>query len=311
MLENRSFDHLFGFFPGADGVPAHETNPLNTSDPQSPRVGVRKDPPYVLQCDPDHGTFATTAKIFGMAAALANNLTNATMAGFVEWEAHRNNTNTNYCEVLSAYRPREVSTLSWLASEFALFDRYFCSHPGPTWVNRMYGLTGACAGGTETGPWYNGTDELLFPQPTILDQLARAGKTVATYHQSSPWELYLASMLHNLEWHRSWSQFGADAKGGTLPNFSWVVPNCAFDFRTGLGANDMHPMHDVRLGEHFLADVYDTLRASPQWNRTLLLVTWDEHGGFADHVPPPAAPPPEPNMKVCTLSVVCLSLRHR
>ena len=83
----------------------------------------------------------------------------------------------------------------------------------------------------------------------------------------------------NLNPVRPISEFFNDAQGGTLPSFSIIDP----DF---LSADD-HPSHDVRLGQAFVASVYKALADSPQWKKTLLIITYDEHGGFYDHVPPP------------------------
>jgi phospholipase C len=86
-------------------------------------------------------------------------------------------------------------------------------------------------------------------------------------------------------------QFKADAAAGNLPNYSFIDPRY-YDF-FGVGATDQHPDHDVAAGEDFIRQVYEAVRSSPAWNETLLLITYDEHGGFFDHVPPPPAPNPD------------------
>ena len=74
---------------------------------------------------------------------------------------------------------------------------------------------------------------------------------------------------------------------GALPAFSWVNPRWFVNETTGEGASDQHPDHDVRMGEALLKEVYEDLRAAPTWNKTLFIITYDEHGGYYDHVPPP------------------------
>lgn len=87
-------------------------------------------------------------------------------------------------------------------------------------------------------------------------------------------------------------QFYRDAASGTLPNFSWINPRSGINVTSGIGSNDQHPDHDVNAGEQYYKDIYEALRASPLWNVTLFIVTFDEHGGFYDHVTPPENIPP-------------------
>lgn len=87
------------------------------------------------------------------------------------------------------------------------------------------------------------------------------------------------------------SRFRSDANANTLPAFSWMNPRWFVDPLTKEGSSDQHPVHDVRLGEALMKDVYETLRNSPSWNSTLFIITYDEHGGFYDHVTPPQGVP--------------------
>eukprot|EP00750_Incisomonas_marina_P028233 INCI6549.2.p1 GENE.INCI6549.2~~INCI6549.2.p1 ORF type:complete len:368 (-),score=37.68 INCI6549.2:982-2085(-) len=89
-----------------------------------------------------------------------------------------------------------------------------------------------------------------------------------------------------------WTSFFSDAATGNLPAFAWINPRSGVNVTTGEGSNDQHPDHDVALGEQLMKDIYEALRASPQWNETLFIITMDEHGGFWDHVPPPSGVPP-------------------
>ena len=77
-----------------------------------------------------------------------------------------------------------------------------------------------------------------------------------------------------------------------MPSFSWINPRSGINVTTGVDSNDQHPDHDVSAGEQFIKDIYEALRASPAWSETLFVVTYDEHGGFYDHVAPLKAPPP-------------------
>lgn len=89
--------------------------------------------------------------------------------------------------------------------------------------------------------------------------------------------------------------FYARVASGDLPNFTWINPRAGVDKATGEGSNDMHPDHDMRLGERLYKDIYEALRAGPAWNDTLFVLTFDEHGGFASHVPPPTNVPAPDN----------------
>jgi len=145
---------------------------------------------------------------------------------------------------------------------------------------------------TETGPWFQGKVGALFPQPTIFDQLTDKGLTWRNYFNDTPWELMIATLSHNPEHLLPVEQFYEDAKSGNLPNFAWINPRGGVDVARRQGCNDDHPDHDIALGEQYYKDIYEALRASPQWNETLFIITFDEHGGFYDHVPPPMNVPP-------------------
>eukprot|EP00026_Physarum_polycephalum_P003783 Phypoly_transcript_03797.p1 GENE.Phypoly_transcript_03797~~Phypoly_transcript_03797.p1 ORF type:complete len:683 (+),score=121.11 Phypoly_transcript_03797:78-2051(+) len=294
MEENRSFDHFFGWYPGVDGLTGEEYNLVNQSDPNSKKIFIDKLAQNVAPCDPDHSTPATTAKIFGIPDTMKNDTSDPTMSGFVEWEYIRGNENTNYCAVMSTFTPAELPVMSALASEFVLMDRFFCAHPGPTWPNRLFTLSGTSAGLTETGTWFEDKVGQLFPQPTIFDQVASEGLSWKQYFNDTPWELMLASLAHNPTFVQPMEQFYIDAATGNLPNFAWINPRSGINISLAQGSNDDHPDHDIALGEQFYKDIYEALRASPQWNETLFIITFDEHGGFYDHVPPPMnVPPPD------------------
>jgi phospholipase C len=292
MEENRSFDHMFGWYPGVNGLTGREWNPVDTTVPNSRRIYVDKLQPMIAPCDPDHGTTATTYKIFGAKAVERGDFTNASMIGFVEWEGHNGNANTNYCAVMSMLTPNHIPVLSSLAANFALMDHAFAAHAGPTWPNRLFMLSATSAGLTETGPWYRDQVGRLFPQKTIFDQLTEEGLTWRNYYNDTPWELFLSAIAHHPENLASMDQFFADARNGKLPAFSWINPRSGINVTLKLGSNDQHPDHDIALGEQYYKDIYEALRASPQWNQTLLVITYDEHGGYYDHVPTPLNVPP-------------------
>eukprot|EP01063_Lacrimia_lanifica_P004012 TRINITY_DN1223_c0_g8_i2.p1 TRINITY_DN1223_c0_g8~~TRINITY_DN1223_c0_g8_i2.p1 ORF type:complete len:626 (+),score=200.26 TRINITY_DN1223_c0_g8_i2:65-1942(+) len=282
MEENRSFDHMFGWRKGVNGVTGKETNPLDSFDPTAGSVRVSRNATQLAMCDPNHGLPGTTEKIFGKKNAAAKNFTEASMTGFVEVERHAQ----DYCQVMDLQTPESVPIMSSLADHFVLMDRFFASVPGPTWPNRMFMLAATSAGGTATGPWYREKGR-LFPQKTFFDQLTESNRTWRNYYNDTPWEMFMEGIANQPQHTVSMEEFWRDAREGTLPSFSWINPRSGINVTMGVGSNDQHPDHDVAAGEAYYKDVYEALRSSPSWNETLLVVTYDEHGGYWDHVPTP------------------------
>jgi phospholipase C len=126
-----------------------------------------------------------------------------------------------------------------------------------------------------------------LPQRSIYDALEDAGVSYRSYYEQISTALLFKKARSSpvVEHIKSMKHFYADAKAGTLPSFSWIDPQYFPMFCTP--ANDQHPSHSVAEGERLVKSVYEAVRASPQWNETLLIITYDEHGGFYDHVPTP------------------------
>mgnify|MGYP001560294631 FL=1 len=290
MEENRSFDNMLGYYPGTKhGLRGNESNPVNAFNATAGTVRVSPTAKFINECDPNHSLNATTYKIFGPVADTHQNFSDPTMSGFVQWEGivdGHNATDLHYCGVMEGFAPTSLPVMTTLASEFVLFDHFFASLPGPTWPNRLFFMAGTSAGLTETYPWYRDDVGRLFPMPTIFDQVAEAGGTFKIYYNDTPWELFVEAIAHHPEHTVPMDEFFADARRGTLPDFAYINPRSGINLTIMQGSNDQHPDHDVRAGEQYYKDIYEALRASPQWNETLFIVTYDEHGGFFDHVAP-------------------------
>jgi len=207
------------------------------------------------------------------------------MSGFLEFETHKHGIETSPT-VMQGFSPDRVPIMSTLAQEFAVFDRFFCSVPGPTWPNRLFQLMGTSQGDTKTSEWQENTT--LYDGRTVFDIVEETGHDWKFYYADAPLEMAMIEKLTLSPFKvHGWDRFKKDIADGDLPAFSWVNPRWFVNLTTFEGANDQHPDHDVRLGEALMKEVYEELRASPKWNSTLFIVTYDEHGGYYDHVTPP------------------------
>ncbi|KAL8140127.1 hypothetical protein V2J09_006148 [Rumex salicifolius] len=293
VMENRSFDHIIGWMkksinPRVNGVNGTECNPISTKpgSSQTDTVCVTDDAVYV-DPDPGHSFDAVTQQVFG-----SNSSSVPTMAGFVEQALSMSLNVTD--TVMKGFKPENVPVYSALVSEFAIFDRWFSSLPGPTQPNRLFVYSATSHGATS-----HVTKDLIFgyPQKTIFDSLNENHLDFAVYFESVPSVLFYRSLrqlkyVFNLK-PGGVSKFKADAANGELPPLSVIEPQY-FD-RGSSPANDDHPSHDVANGQRLVKEIYEALRASPQWNQSLLVITYDEHGGFYDHVQTPFLNVPNPD----------------
>jgi phospholipase C len=290
VMENRSFDHVLGWLkstrPDIDGLTGKESNRILVSDPASPEVFVSDDALFI-DSDPGHSIQAIREQIFGSNDSSAPPLMN----GFAQQAESMLEGMSK--TVMSGFKPEVVPTYTALANEFAVFDRWFASVPASTQPNRFY-----VHSATSHGASSNVRKDLIhgFPQKTIFDSLDENDLSFGIYYQNIPASLFFKSLRklkHAVKFHSYSLKFKRHAKLGKLPNYV-VIEQRYFDVEVS-PANDDHPSHDVALGQRFVKEVYETLRASPQWNEMALLITYDEHGGFYDHVPTPVSGVPNPD----------------
>eukprot|EP00742_Colponemidia_sp_Colp-10_P011982 GILJ01013389.1.p1 GENE.GILJ01013389.1~~GILJ01013389.1.p1 ORF type:complete len:569 (-),score=59.70 GILJ01013389.1:112-1818(-) len=210
------------------------------------------------------------------------------MNGFVQFEHKQGHTAANnYCDVMESFDPSKLPVFTALADNYVIMDRFFAAIPGPTNPNRQFHLSATSNGLTSTGPWYLNEPGRLFPQKTIFDQVKEVNGTWKLYYNDTPWEMYLESVAHNAEHTAPLSEFFYDCETGNLPDYAFINPRHGLNISEHAPANDQHPDHDMRAGEQYYKAVYEAIRASPQWEETLFVLTYDEHGGFHDHVLPP------------------------
>ncbi len=295
MLENRSFDHMLGSLaavdPRIDGVTAGFSNPDTTGAVVKPQPLA--DFQGQLDPDPDHHFPAVDLQIFGGDTSPGRT---ANMQGFVKSYFRQRGDVAHSQNILYYFAQPQLPVLTTLALEFAVFNRWFASIPGPTVCNRAFAHFGTSFGRVDMNPLY------ISPQfKNIYSRLIHANpKRTAKlyYYDSTSSTLEVVNLLQNQpELFGTYQQFLTDCKKGTLPDYSFVEPNYS-DHDSGGGeelANDQHPDHNVQAGELYIATVYNAIRQNPAlWESTALLVTYDEHGGIFDHVAPPACPPDTP-----------------
>ncbi len=292
MMENRSFDHMLGALKAKDarinGLTGNESNP----DTNGSIVKVQAAAKFQgeLKSDPDHHFPGVDLQIFGGAqddGRVAN------MQGFVKSYFTQTNNDVNLSHaIMNYFAPGQLPVLTELATEFAVFNGWFSSIPGPTICNRAFAHYGTSFGQVSMDIFY-----LLDPILSIYERMVNAGQTSKLYYydqQSSTMEV-VNLLKSEPQIFATFDQFLADCKSGTLPQYSFVEP-CYNDHPGDDGgqilASDQHPDHDVREGERYIAEVFNAIRTNPDlWQSTVLLIVYDEHGGLYDHVVPPTCTP--------------------
>jgi len=265
MMENRSFDHFLGSLKMEDpsssvvGLDGTESNPDGFNPPVSvfriPEVTV--DPPH--DWDESHRQWNQGA----------NN-------GFVsEQRAKFPGQPTAAREAMGYHTRDQLPVLYWLADHYTVCNNWFSSVMGPTWPNRFY-----LHCGTSNGERKNERHPELR---SIWNELHDRNISAVNYYSDMAWVwggLLRVSITDHID------KFFKAAKNGKLPAFSIVDP--------GYLTNSDHPAQDIGLGQALIASVYRALVDSPQWERTVLVITYDEHGGLYDHVPPPRTTDDDP-----------------
>lgn len=315
MMENRSFDNLLGFLyarenntpplrvlgrsvPGvpefdglSEGNPESEFwNPSNEDyftgkDPLKvfAKKGTTGTQPFLAPNHDPHEEFDhITYQIMGPAGS-----TRPKIKGFlVDYITTDPGNPKNAEQLMESYAPEQLSVLSGLAKNYAVSDRWFCSTPNQTLPNRAFVHAGTSMGRVNNQP------EPLYEAETIFEVLEDTGHSWRVYNDT-----FLMSLVR-LQFPELWDpllqrhfhamgEFEEDAAAGTLPEYSFIEPSFQIQ------PNDAHPPHDVCLGEQFLLRIWNAVSKGKDWSNTLLVITFDEHGGCYDHVEPPPAEPPD------------------
>jgi hypothetical protein len=286
MLENRSFDHalggLQGTIPGLDGVavPGARTNPGPGGRVAQEPVA---DPRFAL--DLPHEFEQVKKQAF----------TVPPMDGFVNEFAleHPGATATDQGQVMAYFSDGTLPALHALAKNFRVCNRWFSSMPGPTWPNRFFAHSGTSLGEVIMP---NGLSTIfnfrIYYQDTLYDRLSDAGVSWRIYHDGIPQSAVLVSQWKYLySRYSGMDEFFRDVKNeGRFPAYTFIEPRYF-----GSNQNDEHPPSDALRGDDLVARVYNAIRGNDAlWKSSLLVVLYDEHGGFYDHaLPPKNAEPPD------------------
>jgi phospholipase C len=305
MLENRSFDHMLGFLYADSGNKAPSGSAFEglTGSESNPDSAGKAVPVYQIKstttnayfmpgADPGEGYTATNSQLFNTTTAPVP--PTATNNGFVTdyvytlgWQSKESGWSilpgTVATDIMGMFTPTMLPVLSGLARGFAVCDQWFSSAPTETLPNRAF----ACAG-TSQGHMDDKTTK--YTAPSIFGLLTKNNLDWRIYgYDAEPLtRMTFPDTTNAPETHFGlFTDFQAAAAAGTLPPYTFLEPSWE---STG---NSQHPNYNVALGEQLIHDVYYALRNGPGWNQTLLIVTYDEHGGCYDHVPPPtnAVPP--------------------
>lgn len=291
MFENRSFDTMLGFLHAdgsqpkvvlpagspvvLDGVLEGMSNPANAGPPfaaSSPATTTTLPDP-----DPQETFANVTKQLLGPVDGWEP------MQGFVV--NYQTTTTADASQVMQCHSAEQLNVLSTLARSYAVSDAWFASVPSQTWPNRAFAHAGTSNGHVDNGLV---ADPLQWDVPTIFNVLDAVGASWSVYSDAIVAPSLTRTIFPSL-WDarfnanfQRFDDFVAACKGNTLPQYTFIEP------RFLVNPNDQHPPHDINAGEQFLYDIWTAVSTSPGWNSTLLLITYDEHGGCFDHVLPPS-----------------------
>ena len=292
MMENRSFDHMLGGlkkkFPRINGLNGDESNP----DANSNIGKVQPKATYQgqLDHDPDHHFPGTDLQIFGGTPPGPGRVAN--MQGFIKSYATQGTSADGSHAIMYYFAPEKLPILTTLATEYAVFNGWFSSIPGPTICNRAFAHYGTSFGNVDMNLFFV-VDSDRNKIPTIYERMKEGGHSAKLYYYDQPSStMEIVNLLKDQSFFGTFSDFVADCGSGNLPEYSFIEPNYSDHPGPGGGqllATDQHPDHHVMAGERFIASVYNQIRGNPDlWKSTALLIVYDEHGGLYDHVIPPA-----------------------
>ena len=289
MMENHSFDQMLGClqgeYPDLDGVDINSSSPRFNLDLSGNKVYQIPTDEQQVRLDPKH------EHRFVMDQIASGN------SGFVSdfQKNQKGDTAEDRQYVMGYYVMDRLPALHELGRNFTVCDHWFSSLPGPTWPNRFFALSGTSSGRVlmpEGISHLRPQEVFVQNQFTLFDRLNDAGKSWKIYYYDFPSSLLLnrQRLPQNLMNYSPIKEFFTHVRDeANFPEFTFIEPKYF-----GADQNDDHPPHNIFKAQKLIADVYNAIRSVPElWASTLLVVVYDEHGGFYDHVEPPSAVPPD------------------
>jgi phospholipase C len=306
MLENHSFDNMLAF-SGIAGIDAATT--ANSNSIGSTVYNVVDGAPTNMPVSPGHEFADVLEQLCGSTAVYQNGgnyppINNSGYAAnypkqILEGQSPESG---QIDDVMKCFNTSvQLPILYELATQFAVCDHWFCSLPGPTWPNRFF-VHGASSNGlidsptdTELFEWESPLDKFTYPNGSIYDRLRTAEFGIGLFHDTvGPPEGWISQVAAI----KGWSMLNVDSLEnfvkrvqGTnyIDAYTFIEPNYGDIFNTYDGGSSQHPVDGVARGEQLIKTVYEAIRASKIWERSMLIITYDEHGGFYDHAIPPGA----------------------
>jgi len=285
MLENRSFDHLLAYSGIADltGVDTSKTNPAKSGPP----VPMSATTPDRMPSDPGHEFENVDWQIYGQAPGPAAR--SVLMNGFA---------NQDWPEAMACASPALVPVLTHLAREFVVCDNWFSSMPGPTWPNRFFVHAGSSGGLANSPSSMSSMGAILwsklgfsFENGTLFDALTRAGHGWRVYHgdhfpQVCAIDTMPSVFVATADCFRKLDELGTDLQRGDVASYTFIEPDYSIlsSFANG---NSQHPAGSLSAGEQLIQTVAQAVMSSEVWMSSLLIIVYDEHGGFYDQVATP------------------------
>lgn len=284
MMENHSFDQLLGcmksIYPQLEGVDEKRlrSNPDYPNSEESIMQALIEATSISL--DPHHEHVNVLRQIANDCSGFVSD--------FVQCYSQCGEMRK---QIMAYYGMDSLPVLHTLAKNFVVCDHWFSSLPGPTWPNRFFVHTGTSKGHVKMPSGHYIENEYFYDQNTIYDELDKKRISWSIYHHGMPHTLLLARLWDKPDGFHRMDNFFKDAAGpeDKFPQYVFIEPSYG-----GTDQNDQHPPTDIRRGEFLIAQIYNALRSNEElWKSTLLVVLYDEHGGFYDHVLPPSAIPPD------------------
>jgi len=319
MFENRSFDHMLGYLslpPDQGGRGRSDVDGLSGPSRNVNRFENRDFGIHHLDHtqfsgeteDPDHSARSVDEQLHDGGGGFVENFARISTARALKLGQPAPDPGL----VMGYYDADDLPVYDHLAAEYCVVDRWFSSVPGATWPNRLYAVTGQAAGTRDD------VSPPIYELPSFVRYLGQSGVPWRWY-SFDPATLRAIDPAYRLSNHDRFAYVDArtlstkeravgelteegpsfldDIASGELPAVSWIDPRFK-DLRVlGPDSNDDHPPSDVIAGQDLVLTIYNALSSSPLWGKTLLIITYDEHGGFYDHVTPPVAVDDKPEFQ--------------